>query len=85
MMKRSMAAAVAAIMAAGQAMSFGNVVRHMAGGSEASPRASTGSSGGSSFVHDRKRSGWSCAEGKRRKARQRNKLRSKGQFRKAVR
>lgn len=32
-----------------------------------------------------KRTGWSCAEAKRRKRRFRNKLRAKGQFRKAVR
>lgn len=31
------------------------------------------------------RGGWSCAEAKRRKVRTRNKLRSKGQHRKAVR
>lgn len=33
----------------------------------------------------RRNTGYSCAEGSRRKTRQRNKLRSKGQFRKAVR
>jgi hypothetical protein len=33
----------------------------------------------------RKNTGYSCAEGARRKRRQRNALRSKGQFRKAVR
>lgn len=83
MMRKSIGMAVAAAMAAGQSLTFANVMRQMGVG-EMTPRESTGSSGGVP-THHRKRGGWSCAEGKRRKTRQRNKLRSKGQFRKAVR
>lgn len=79
------AAAAAAAMASGFTPLMHPAVQNM-GASQSTPRrqTATGTTGG--VLHPRRRGkGWSMAHVQRMKTKKRNRLRAKGQFRKAVR